>query len=368
MPLLYSTADVLKLHDLGFWVVPCKDKKAVVKDWPNTRLERDELQKRAQSDPTLSFAIVLSQSHFVDVECDGPEAEAELLALCGGVIPPTPTWQSERGKHRLYLRPEGLPNKAKAYVGGIEVRIANRGALSVVPPSKGRKWLPGMSVFEIDAAPLPDAIAERLRQPESPATTQPTGEGVGEGKRNDTLFQKGCALADLHLPPATITSTLLSLNLELCNPPLPESEVLSIAASVLNAGAKVGPLDQLLSKLELWHDPNGEPFATIQQGEHKEHWRIGKRQKPWRRWLAKQHHEATRSALSESELSETSGLLEGMAIFDGPELPIWRRTAELDGKLYIDLCNDKWQAIEVDEDGWRVVDRPPVKFVRAKAN
>lgn len=36
-----------------------------------------------------------------------------------------------------------------------------------------------------------------------------------------------------------------------------------------------------------------------------------------------------------------------------------------DGRFYIDLCNDDWEAIEVDEAGWRVVKNPAVRFVRA---
>ena len=36
-----------------------------------------------------------------------------------------------------------------------------------------------------------------------------------------------------------------------------------------------------------------------------------------------------------------------------------------DGKLYIDLCDKMWRAIEIDADGWRIVDAPPVRFRRA---
>ena len=34
------------------------------------------------------------------------------------------------------------------------------------------------------------------------------------------------------------------------------------------------------------------------------------------------------------------------------------------GKIYLDLCSEDWQTVEIDADGWRVVADPPVFFVR----
>jgi hypothetical protein len=54
-----------------------------------------------------------------------------------------------------------------------------------------------------------------------------------------------------------------------------------------------------------------------------------------------------------------------MARFDGRELPVYTRLAP-DGeqRVYLDLCNDDWQAIVIDADGWRIDDCPSVKFRR----
>ena len=40
------------------------------------------------------------------------------------------------------------------------------------------------------------------------------------------------------------------------------------------------------------------------------------------------------------------------------------RVAGFGGKIYIDLADEKYQAIELDAEGWRIVDRPPVRFRR----
>jgi hypothetical protein len=52
--------------------------------------------------------------------------------------------------------------------------------------------------------------------------------------------------------------------------------------------------------------------------------------------------------------------------FDGPELPVSVRIADANGKIYIDLSTPDWSAVEIDADGWRIVDVPPVRFRRSK--
>ncbi len=48
-----------------------------------------------------------------------------------------------------------------------------------------------------------------------------------------------------------------------------------------------------------------------------------------------------------------------------PEEPVSLRTAAHKDRVYLDLADDTGRAIEISASGWRVVDRPPVKFVRS---
>ena len=59
-------------------------------------------------------------------------------------------------------------------------------------------------------------------------------------------------------------------------------------------------------------------------------------------------------------------VLAGKAIFDGPEHPVHVRIAEHEGVTYLDLSNERWEAIAIDRTGWRVVANPPVKFRRTR--
>ena len=61
-------------------------------------------------------------------------------------------------------------------------------------------------------------------------------------------------------------------------------------------------------------------------------------------------------------------LFEAKALFDGEESPINLRVANHRGKLYLDLCDRAWRAVEIDITGWRVVDRPLPKFRRARGS
>ncbi len=59
-------------------------------------------------------------------------------------------------------------------------------------------------------------------------------------------------------------------------------------------------------------------------------------------------------------MQDALGVLEAKAYFEGQERPALSRLAELDGKIYLDLGGDSWEAIEITPpDGWRVISNPP---------
>jgi hypothetical protein len=52
--------------------------------------------------------------------------------------------------------------------------------------------------------------------------------------------------------------------------------------------------------------------------------------------------------------------IECRALFDGPQVPVFTRLAAHNGAIYLDLANERWEAVEVTASGWRVVAPPPV--------
>ena len=48
----------------------------------------------------------------------------------------------------------------------------------------------------------------------------------------------------------------------------------------------------------------------------------------------------------------------------GPKVDVPVRFARSRDAIYLDLCNDQWNAIQITADGWRVMDNPQVMFRR----
>src|SRR5262249_47036330 len=88
------------------------------------------------------------------------------------------------------------------------------------------------------------------------------------------------------------------------------------------------------------------------------------RRKGFRRWLARRYFQATRSAPNSEALQSALNVIEATAHFDSPMRRVYVRVGGLDDKLYLDLGDSTWQAVEIDATGWRFVDRPPVRFRR----
>jgi hypothetical protein len=122
-------------------------------------------------------------------------------------------------------------------------------------------------------------------------------------------------------------------------------------------------LIELAQSAELFHAPDGTPFADLEIDGHRETWPI--RAKGFRRWLAQRFFEMTRGAPSSEALQSALNVIEAKAHFDAPERAVRVRVGGLDGRLYLDLCDTKWRAVEIDTTGWRVIDSPPVRFRRA---
>jgi hypothetical protein len=113
---------------------------------------------------------------------------------------------------------------------------------------------------------------------------------------------------------------------------------------------------------DLFHTAIGTAFADITVEGHRETWPI--RSKRLRSFLRRCHYQATGEAASAAEIRSALDLLEARALFDGPERTVHIRIAEHDGHIYLDLADERWRAVEIGREGWRVIGSPPVRFRR----
>jgi hypothetical protein len=128
-------------------------------------------------------------------------------------------------------------------------------------------------------------------------------------------------------------------------------------------------LVELAGECDLFHDSDGEAFARFPVGNGDTfHWEVSKvRARGFRRWLSRRFYKVTEKTPSAQSLQDALGVIEAKAIYDGDERHVYVRVAEHEGSIYVDLGNDRWQAIEIDRHGWRIVNDPPVVFRRGKA-
>ena len=114
--------------------------------------------------------------------------------------------------------------------------------------------------------------------------------------------------------------------------------------------------------VQLFHSPDGRAFAELRIGDHRE--TLPVRKKEFRAWLSRKFYEQTQSVPNSEALKRAIDLIEAKAIHDGPELPVFIRVGSFEERLYLDLADEAWRAVEIRADGWQVVDELPINFIR----
>jgi hypothetical protein len=115
---------------------------------------------------------------------------------------------------------------------------------------------------------------------------------------------------------------------------------------------------------ELFHAPDGEAYATLEVDGHRETWPL--KSKRFSQWLLRHFYTEHGKAPGAQALTDARATIAARATFDGPEKAVFVRVAKLGNTIYVDLCNERWEAVEVTASDWRVIpsEAVPVKFVR----
>lgn len=127
-------------------------------------------------------------------------------------------------------------------------------------------------------------------------------------------------------------------------------------------GGDADILVNLAGAAQLFRAPDGTAFADRPIGEHRETWAV--QSKRFRHWLTARFYRQTGGAPSPEALRSALSVIEAKARLDGPERPVFVRVGAHQGSLYLDLGDAAWRAVQIDATGWRVVEKPPVRFRR----
>lgn len=133
------------------------------------------------------------------------------------------------------------------------------------------------------------------------------------------------------------------------------------------SGGKKSQADTIIrmaleSGAELFHTPVDDSYISFDVNDHRETWPV--RSKATRHWLTRGFYLVTQKAPNSEAMQTALNLLEAKARFDGKKQEVHLRTAWHGGALYYDLCDPRWRSVQISKAGWRIVDKPPVKFIR----
>lgn len=215
----------------------------------------------------------------VKPEVDGRETWEAIKAEAG--IDDGGAWVNltPRGGHHLIFEANGATVRSSAGQLGEGVDVRGVGGYIVLPPStfKGKvyTWEISNHPDDGDTIPLPAPLLALLATVEKrKAAAEPVGAVIPKGKRNDTLTSLAGTMRRRGLGADAIEAALQVENANRCQPPLGESDVEKIAASI--------------GKKEPAKEPTGAPRYTGMGSNWAEMAKvIGRVAWTWETWLPK---------------------------------------------------------------------------------
>jgi hypothetical protein len=109
----------------------------------------------------------------------------------------------------------------------------------------------------------------------------------------------------------------------------------------------------LIINCTLVHNQQNEPYAIVEiNGVRQVH---SVTSKGFSQFIASKYYAAKKAPLPEASIKTVVSTLSGKALFDGKSVEIYTRIAKTEDGYWLDLCNDKWEAVLVTNDGWQVL-------------
>lgn len=214
-------------------------------------------------------------------------------------------------------------------------------------------------------------------------TTHTSTDGsIPEGKRNAHLTSLAGSMRRPGMSPEAILAALRVENTTRCRPPLPDDDVQTIARSVGkyepdgdgDGDAEGGKRESQASVIvrlvldggaTLFHTKAGDAYLRVPVNGHHENHPL--RARAAKDYAARLYFRETEKAPSSNGLNDALATMSGVARFDGEEHETHVRIAAVgDDRIYLDLGDADWRAVEVTASGWRIITNPPVRFRRPR--
>jgi len=115
-------------------------------------------------------------------------------------------------------------------------------------------------------------------------------------------------------------------------------------------------------KYKFFHNDLGEGFVKIQTKTHAKFLQVNSQE--FSEHLRMVNYRKTGKGLSNNILDMVVTTLNAIAKFDGEKVKTYQRVAQVNEVIFIDLCNEEREVIEITKFGWKLARNPRVFFTR----
>jgi hypothetical protein len=116
---------------------------------------------------------------------------------------------------------------------------------------------------------------------------------------------------------------------------------------------------------QFFKDQYGTAYALVHIADHNEV--IALESSKFRRYLSKLFYDGNNHKVISSEaVNNAIQILQAKAEYESPTIPLSLRVAWSKDKdaIYYDLTNEKWSSVRIDRNGWQLVNKSPILFVK----
>lgn len=372
----------LEYNKIGLSIIPVGPNKVSLVKWESYQdkcASIDEINNWWKQWPEANPALITGRvSGIVALDLDKKHNRTSKEFT----LPPTACAKSgSGGEHFFFKYPSDVSVKSGSAISGEGVDSrADKGYILLAPSinEKGGKyeWVVPLESKE-DLAEMPEWFKNLTTDSTNDKKWLSAKDGVSEGSRNDTAASRAGKIlssTDPKLWEDIGWEQLKTWNTK-DNPPLSEKELRSVWESIKkihesdiqedgNKSQASILLESILNRKDvfLFHDEQGRGYISLKIGEHQEIWSCGS--KKIKLWLSNEIHRTQEKAPTAEVKKSILSVLEGKACFEGPEIKLHDRVDWCGGELWYDLTNKDWQVVRINEDGWEIIDTPPIIFKR----
>lgn len=115
--------------------------------------------------------------------------------------------------------------------------------------------------------------------------------------------------------------------------------------------------------LRVFRDANRQAFVLLPVKQHVEVWGLDSQEVE--AWLGHCYFAEHRKSIGGQAINEVRRELRHQALFASSEEKVFLRSGEVGRSLFVDLCNDSWDLIQLHDGDWKLTHNPNVYFRRA---